>query len=286
LSTKPLTIAVVSWSNNLEIHNSHFALSFEAAPWHGFPEIRPYVILPHDKCRNLGEAYNLGRRRANEHPDGRPDIYLYMHQDVRLQDRSLGLKLRALLGNDTGIGAVGPLGATIDTGSGYWFCHPKYQVGSAGDLNPKMLLMVGQTRELKVLDGIFLATHLDMEWSEEYEGPHMFIEDMCMRVRAKGLKVWSVSAFFAHRGGGGTLDDGFWRSNEKFVRNWQHAFANEYPPYELFRAFMAQYRLEGGTVHRKIVEAGMYNIVWDTWMKKVADDRRLEKRALKEVAYG
>jgi hypothetical protein len=61
----------------------------------------------------------------------------------------------------------------------------------------------------------------------------------------------------------------------------QHAFANEYPPYELFRAFMGQYRIEGGLVHRKIVEAGMYNIVWDTWMKKVADDRRHRKARAK-----
>src|SRR5438105_8093648 len=125
MAKERLQISAISWSNDLAIHNRFFALSFEAAPWYGYPEIDPVVILPHDNCKNLGEAYNLGRKRAKF------PLKIYMHQDVQLQDRSLGNKLGALLKEGSGIGAVGPLGASIDTGGGYWFWHPKYQVGSS-----------------------------------------------------------------------------------------------------------------------------------------------------------
>lgn len=276
---EPFGISVIAWSNDLMTHNSHFGISFEAAPWYGYPDIDPVVILPSDGCKNLGEAYNLGRQRA-KYP-----LRIFMHQDVMLQDRSLGLKLWSLLRPGTGIGAVGPLGATVDTGGGYWFCHPKYQVGSSPDLNSMSLLLVSDARPLKVLDGIFLATNQDIEWSEEYEGTHMFIEDMCMRVRERGLSIWSVDTFLRHKGSGSGLGGEYWRSNAKFRKNWAHRFSNDVPPMELFQAFMAQYRVLGGTVGRKILEAGFYDVVWQTWAKRQADVKREERRKEREAAY-
>jgi hypothetical protein len=57
---EPFGISVIAWSNDLAVHNSHFGISFEAAPWYGYPDIDPVIILPSDGCKNLGEAYNLG----------------------------------------------------------------------------------------------------------------------------------------------------------------------------------------------------------------------------------
>lgn len=272
-------ISVITWSNDLLVHNQHFGISFEAAPWYGYPDIDPVIILPQDGAKNLGQAYNMGRARA-KYP-----LRIYMHQDVQLSDRSLGLKLRELFKPSTGIGAVGPLGATIDTGGGYWFCHPKFQVGSSPDLSAKSLQLVSDARPLKVLDGIFLATDQDIEWDEGYEGTHMFIEDMCMRVRARGLRVWSVDTWLKHRGGGSGLDMKYWRSNARFRRLWEHAFDNPVPPMDLFMAFIEQYHITGGMIHRNLLQAGLYDVVWQTWAKKLREDERRARKEQSEAAY-
>lgn len=272
-------ISVICWSNDLFVHNEHFGLTFDAASWYGYPDMDLIIILPHDKCRNLGEAYNLGRSRA-KYP-----LRIYMHQDVQLMDRSLGLKLATLLDESTGIGAVGPLGAAIDTGGGPWLCHPKYQIGHEPDLTAKSLLMTSDCRPLKVLDGIFIATNQDIPWSEEYEGTHLFIEDYCMRIRARGLQIWGVDTFLRHKGGNTGMDDKYWRSNALFRRNWEHAFSNPVPPMDLFKAFYEQFGLDSGLVHRKVIEAGMYDIVWRTWAAKQANDEKAARKAEKEAAY-
>jgi hypothetical protein len=191
-----------------------------------------------------------------------------------LQDRSLGLKLWSLLSPGTGIGAVGPLGATVDTGGGYWFCHPKYQVGSSPDLNSMSLLLVSDARPLKVLRWYLPGDQSGHRVERGVRG-HAHVHRGYVYARARAWAFHLVRGYlpapqrFRLRTGRRIL------ALERAVPpNWAHRFSNDVPPMELFQAFMAQYRVLGGTVGRKILEAGMYDVVWQTWAKRQADVAR------------
>jgi hypothetical protein len=113
---------------------------------------------------------------------------------------------------------------------------------------------------VKVVDGCFFATTEDMEWSEDYESTHMFIEDYCMRVRQAGKPVWCIDSYYTHASGG-TLDDRYWRSVQKFRHTWKHMLPEDIPPVGVFKKF-AQKNIANGKFKNGLIHKGGWHLAW------------------------
>jgi hypothetical protein len=228
IATAVADFSLIVWVSDMVRFDAMVRPSFANAYQHGAYTLDAVLVgQMHQgrKVRNMGEAYNIGKRQA------RPDtIKIYMHQDCGVLDRSLLDKLEVMFSRPY-IGAVGILGATIDTGASYFQAPIEKQVGAAHDLRG----FRPDTARVKVLDGLLMATTSNAEWGEAYRGAHMAVEDYCMRVRAEGKEIWTVDALVQHLSLG-TVDDDYWASVKEFRNRWAGAFENMVPSVGKLRA--------------------------------------------------
>jgi hypothetical protein len=215
-------VSVITWCNDMDTY-MQFMLTSMTSPYQmGHIPTQFIVVPPESGARNMGHAYNMARAQAIH------SIRLYIHQDVKIHDRHFLEKLNyAFL--DPKMGGVGIIGSSIDTGAAHFNTIPRNRVGILhGAFYP-------QRQKVKLVDGFLFATNIDLPWSEKYEGPHMAVEDMCMRVRGKGKQIWTLDVLSEHKSGG-KCDPAFWRSVKIFRKRWRKALPKDMPSLKYLKA--------------------------------------------------
>lgn len=226
-SPSGIGISVVVWCNKPKVLNDFLTPSFMHQHQLACPDIDLILIGPAAKCRNMGEAYNLGQSMA------RHETIAYLHQDVRIYDRTWADKVDVML--SSGIGGLGFVGSLVDTGGPYFFASPWDQVTVPPDLRVTPVL-TSDASPVAMVDGMGIVTRTLMPWATCYEQTHLFVEDYCMRLRAAGLSIWTVGSNYIH-GSGGTVDASFWRSLQTFRRKWKKYLPDDIIPVERYRRF-------------------------------------------------
>jgi hypothetical protein len=206
-------VSVIGWVNKPEMFQEMVMPAFH--PKAGFQrtdmDVEFIRVPPEVGYKNIGQAYEAARKLAKY------QLKVYVHQDAMPVDWQYLEKIRAL--HHAGVGATGVIGCTVPTGAA-WF-HGRSPDLMSGYVDMGVGRIVGaQERRVRVVDGLVLSCSLDIPWADCYEGPHMAIEDMCMRVEAEGYEVWTLSTQFMHLSGG-SVDDHYWRSVEKFREVWK-----------------------------------------------------------------
>jgi hypothetical protein len=203
----PTGISVITWCNDLDTYMNWMLTSLASPYQFGFRHVQYIAVTPDAQARNLGHAYNLAQAIA------RHEIKLYIHQDVKVLDRHFFEKLHEMFLRPK-VGAVGIIGTTEDTGAGHFHAMPSTQRGRyAGFFEPE------QAR-VNLVDGFLFATTLNVQWCEDYIGPHMAVEDACMQIRGQGKQIWTVDSLCDHKSGG-TVDGDYWRSVKRFRKRWK-----------------------------------------------------------------
>jgi hypothetical protein len=208
-------VSVVTWCNNFDMWKQHVLSSIAGTHQVADCEVQAILVSPRAGAKNIGQAYNMGIAEA-KHP-----IKVFLHQDVHIYDRLFMAKLDKVFKRPH-VGAVGIVGSTVDTGAAFFHAPLDKQVGRyRGQWWP-------QNEQVKVVDGLLLATNQDFRFSEEYETVHMAVEDYCLQVREAGLQVWTIDSFVDHLSGG-DMDDDYWLSAYKFRRKWEHMLPDNLP---------------------------------------------------------
>lgn len=171
---------------------------------------------------NIGQAYNAAMSEA------RHSIKIFAHQDIHIHDRHFVAKLSQMF-EDPAVGVVGVVGSVVDTGAGFFHAEPRDQRGRINSF-----WYPHQQEQVKVIDGMVMATRQTMPFSEEYETVHMAIEDYCLQVREAGKQVWVVDSYIEHASPG-NMNDAYWRSAEVHRRKWGHRLPPNLTPLPVLR---------------------------------------------------
>lgn len=144
-------IAVVSWVNKPEMYQKLVLPAFH--PNGGFQQVsvpvKMITIPPEMGCKNIGEAYELGRLAAKKN-HGITNV-VYVHQDAFPVDwRYLD---KVLLAHKAGAGGTGIIGCVEPTG-GAWF-HGKGPQNMSGFIDMGTGRIIGyEERAVQVVDGL------------------------------------------------------------------------------------------------------------------------------------
>jgi hypothetical protein len=166
-----------------------------------------------ENAPSIAVAYNRGREQAS-----RP-IRCYIHHDVQVLNPA---RLRsALLEHCPTAGIVGVIGSREPV-------VPWWNGSTLGSVVDARLgrLDFGLGGECAFLDGLLLATSLDLEWDETYEGWHLYDHDMCRQALEAGSVNWCLTGgaeLVRHNTAGSTnthalagWDEGVRRYREKY----------------------------------------------------------------------
>lgn len=209
-------ISLIAWVNDADMFRSLIVRTMTSVYQIGEYNLQVIMVTPDAGCTNIGEAYNIGRQLASYRTK------LYIHQDAQPVSRFFVERLHDMFDTNPNIGAVGLVGCISDTGGAYFHAPVNERRGMYwGTFYP-------ERERVAIVDGMLLATRENIEWAECYEGPHMAIEDYCMRVREAGKEVWTIDAYTLHFSPG-EQDDSYFRSVEKFQENWKHMLPENVP---------------------------------------------------------
>jgi len=257
-------VSLISWVNKPAVYEEYTRPSFEPGVQAGEWDIERIWITRHEYpgVKNIGQAYNLAQSQATG------EMLVYVHQDLRIDHRSFLVHMATLLQSGR-IGLVGAVGATIDTGGGYWHAPFYYHVGYKPDVTGRPF---GDYR-VALIDGILAVTKGRLPWAECYVGPHLTIEDYCMRTRAAGKQVW-VGHIPTNHQGSSTLDDGYWNSMAIFRKRWGKELGKHNPKNMLPLPTLERYRRfwrwteENPRTEKEWDETGAWAPVWRDWQAK------------------
>lgn len=129
---------------------------------------------------SIAVAYNRGRAQTT-----RP-IRCYVHHDVQILDPA---RLRAgLLEHCMGNGIVGVIGSRDPV-------VPWWEGQTLGSVTDARLgrLDFGPGGPCAYLDGLLLATALDLAWDESYPGWHLYDHDICRQALDAGNTNWCLA---------------------------------------------------------------------------------------------
>ncbi len=231
-------ISIISWVNDYDKWNN-ILLSYLSPIWgfqKGDAEVEFIAIGPEEGCRNMGEAYEMGRERAKS------KVRCYFHQDMTVMDPSFFLKLLSLarVGRAS---AYGFIGSTIDTGASWMHADISDSVGLSLTNKDDGNHTSPELAPVKLVDGLGFITMpdvADMPWPTTYAGVHMIIEDMCMRLRFLGYQIWTIDSSIYHESPG-TVDEQYWTNVQQFYDTWcKHMGPEAQPPAQL-RAITEKY---------------------------------------------
>lgn len=240
--------SLVIWSSDPQ-ETEGLAIPSLVPPWQqGEHTVEVITVPPAARARNIGQVYTAAGKMA------RFPIKIYAHQDIVMEDRQFLTKLSGMIEADPRIGVVGIVGATIDTGGGFFHAPTAYKRGESPEQRAEVdpptaffrrvhdLTTTWVTRfnperaEVALVDCLLFASPLDLPFATCYHKTHMAAEDYCMRVRSKGYTVWTLDSLMKHFSTG-TLDYHYWESVRTFRRKWRHMLPPELPSVQTLRKF-------------------------------------------------
>lgn len=153
-------------------------------------EIDALVIT---EAKSMTSGYNEGMRLSNA------KYKIYMHQDVFIINRFFLQNIIDIFTSDSNIGAVGLVGYK---GLGDVCCmwlNPRYGIHNTfgtdareykdRSIEDAVLKPTDQIYNVMVTDGLLLATSVDVEWDEEFDGWDFYDASQGVRINQNGFKV-------------------------------------------------------------------------------------------------
>ena len=153
------------------------------------PEGMEAEFISIEGARSMCGGYNQGMAGTDA------DYKVYVHQDTLIVNKNFVFNLLKLF-SDKSIGIVGMIGARKLPASGVWWdamrtygkvlhaCEPECVVETACMEPPVEWL------EVEALDGLLLATAVDVPWREDlFDGWHFYDVSMCKEIQRLGYKA-------------------------------------------------------------------------------------------------
>lgn len=153
-------------------------------------EVPPGVAVDHVAvrgARSMTAGYNTAMRGSNA------KYKVYLHQDVFVANKRFLYDLIALFERDSGLGMVGMVGtAQLPPNGVWWEGDPKY--GAVFEQREGLQLLQfnpvhGAPQPVKAIDGLLMATQVDLPWNECIEGFHFYDTAHSMDFRRAGYRV-------------------------------------------------------------------------------------------------
>jgi len=131
----------------------------------------------------------------------------FIHEDVDIMDTDitpLFIKIDRLLHDEYSktmlVGLAGTTGAT----NSFWWDAPKEtlvgQVYAGGTINEHWIWNTTNEiySDITYIDGMFMATSLNINFSEDIKGFHLYDNDYCNLVKYKGYKIQVINHLVRH----------------------------------------------------------------------------------------
>jgi hypothetical protein len=160
------------------------------------PNIQIIVV---QGIESITKNYNEGLRQAT-YP-----IKFFIHDDIDLMDKDVPLFVRIedLFRRFPNTGLIG-LAGTIGFPNGWWWDSPKeLQVGHVymdGNIKEYWKYNIEKPfySDVNFIDGIFMATPLNIRFSEDIAGFHLYDSDYCNVIRKQGYDIKTITHLVRH----------------------------------------------------------------------------------------
>lgn len=139
---------------------------------------------------SIAQAYNIGLNQT----DAKYKVYL--HSNTYIKNKSLIKDILDIFAINSQIGLMGVVGSKRLPPNGIWW----NDVGKVGEVNIlrngtneyyyKLNNIIEKYEIVDVVDGLIMATQIDIKWKEElFDGLYFYDISECMEFKKKGLQV-------------------------------------------------------------------------------------------------
>ena len=163
----------------------------------GLPELQLVVV---EGTESLTKNYNEGLRRC------RHKLKLFIHDDINLVDDGevpLFVRISLLFNRFPDTGLVG-LAGTTGFSSGWWWQTPREnmvgQVFTGGKIDQHWVWNTSEEvfHDVNFIDGMFMATVADEEFSEDIKGFHLYDNDYCNVMKSREYTIKVINHMVRH----------------------------------------------------------------------------------------
>jgi len=161
-----------------------------------FPELQ--IVLVEGK-KGLTENYNKGLDQSKF------KLKIFIHEDIDIMDVDppLFMKIHALFTLFPNTGLIGLIGTTENVTGFWWSCSKKSIVGHVQHLGEIEEYLTWRHDEvfysgIEYVDGFFMATTLDIRFSEDIDGFHFYGSDYCNMIKREGYDIKVIPHLVKH----------------------------------------------------------------------------------------
>jgi len=142
---------------------------------------------------SLTKCYNRGLKQAKN------DIVVFCHDDITIETKQWGKKLKRLYDNNEEYGILGVAGSKFLPESGQWWAKRKKMYGRVKHTSDGKSWLSAYSPDINkdiedvvVVDGVFFSIHkgrIKKDFDESVEGFHFYDVDFCFQNYLEGVKV-------------------------------------------------------------------------------------------------
>lgn len=148
-------------------------------------------VVPVYHAKSMAEGYNRGMKVAK-------GVYkIYLHQDVFLCNKNLLIEIKEFFENHRDAGMLGVAGTKQIPNNGIWWeteegtKKQKLYIDVMGGIMNAAIPNENLNFQATALDGVFLATAVDLPWREDlFTGFHFYDISQSFEMRKKGYSVY------------------------------------------------------------------------------------------------
>lgn len=209
-----MSISYISWVNNIQsyINCTYRTTNFENAERIVVSSLdKPDgidVIWIKKDANNIGNAYNIAKEVAKN------DVKTFIHQDAMIVDPYFEDNIFKKFGEDDSIELIGHIGSLNENVIPWWNLPSDCRGQILQGFN--LAFWDKFNGECSVVDPFCFTTKSNMDFSEEYFGPHFIEYDYCKRLRLNQKKIHMIESLVCHLSGGELNDD--WNKSREVFR--------------------------------------------------------------------
>lgn len=153
-------------------------------------------IIVVKNANSMAVGYNIGMDFSNA------KYKFYIHQDTFLIDSDILLKCLKCFKDDESLGMLGIFGAIRLPKSGFWWRADKkdmrmslYQDAVMDIKSSKSIEKKGEWEAAEAIDGVFIATSVDVPWREDlFDNWHFYDISQCYEIRKNGYLTGIINS--------------------------------------------------------------------------------------------
>ncbi|MCR8642779.1 glycosyltransferase family protein [Paenibacillus sp. N1-5-1-14] len=144
-------------------------------------------IIPIYGAGSMTSGYNRGMRASDA------KYKFYIHQDSFIQYIHTITECLSLFINNPQIGLIGVIGTTKLAQTGSWWEAGVHYGTVDAFFQSETTLCIGKVYQpyigLESIDGVFMATQVDIDWDENVTGFHFYDASQCIRFRQRYYEI-------------------------------------------------------------------------------------------------